>query len=213
MNLHRAYILLAAFYTMLVALGVVALMAGGATFVIIIQIGVGALAVTGLWGYVLRKGFLNPRIWRPLSFILAAGVLVQAFLLFSTSPSHTQITQLLLGIVFSTLLIVFIYRYGERDQDLWATPHQIEGGKVLRDLLAEQQRLEVEKQEADRQATVNISREGKGYRASVTRARGGQVEQFEERFTCPSTLAFFIETYTCITVEDIVRKYHDIQSA
>lgn len=212
MNLHRAYMLLAAFYTVLVALGVVALMAGGATFVVVIQIGVGALAVTGLWGYVLNKGFMSPGIWRPLSLILAAGILVQIFLLVSASPSNTQITQLLIGIVFSSFLIVFLYRYGERDQDLWATPHHIEGGKVLSKLLAEQPRLEVEKQEVDRHASINVSQEGNGYRVSVTRARAGQVEQFEETFTSPSTLAFFIESYTCITVEDIARKYAHIQS-
>ncbi|WP_148252433.1 sulfite exporter TauE/SafE family protein [Aidingimonas lacisalsi] len=207
MNLERAYMMLGALYSLLLLLGVIAMLMGGGSAMVVIQIAVGVLAVSGLWGYVLNKGVMNPRVWRPLALFLAAGAVVQAILLFVTSPSHTQITQLLIGIVFSALLISILYQYGNRDQDLWATQEEIEGGERLDELLARHGELDIDKEEEDRQATVHVSRIGDQYRANVIRQRDGNREQFEERFSCPSTLAFFIEKYTCITVDDIAVKY------
>ena len=64
------------------------------------------------------------------------------------------------------------------------------------------------KQEADRQARVRVCKAGEEYRASVSRRRGEEgAEEFEERFRCPATLAFFIEKFTCISVGDIAAKY------
>lgn len=206
MNMHRAFILLGAFYTLLILLGVVALMLGGGSMLMVIQLAVGAMAVTGLWGYILKRGFMGPRVWRPLAYFLAAAVVLQIIVLFTTHPSPAQITQLLIGIVYSALLISILYQYGDRDQDIWNTSDEIEGGKVLSELLAEHRELSVEKQEADRQAIVNVSWEGQHYRASVIRGREAQ-ERFEERFTRPSTLACFIERYTCISVGDFASKY------
>lgn len=207
MNLHRAYLLFAAFYTALVAVGIIALMGGGGSPVILIQIGVGALAVTGLWGFMLGKGFMSPRIWRPLGLFLAVGVVAQVVYLFTASPSGTVMAQLMIGIVFSVYLVWVLYVYGDRDRDWWATSEEIQGGKLLDELLTEHQGLRVEKREADRQATVTVTREGDRYRASVIRGQGENEEHFEERFSNPATLAFFIEKYTCISTDDFARQY------
>lgn len=212
MNMTRAYISLGALYSLLILLGVVVLLMGEGSMMALVQVAVGVLAVTGLWGYVLRKGFLNSRFWRPLSCFLGAGVVVQTIVLFTAAPSPSEITQLLIGIVFSTLLAFILYQYGDRDQDFWASHKEIEGGQVLGDLLTAQEELAVEKQEADRQAMVNISKVGERYRASIVRGLGESVERFEEHFARPSTLAFYIEAYTCITVSDFAKKYTDARA-
>nr|WP_297457740.1 hypothetical protein [uncultured Halomonas sp.] len=206
MNLHRAFVMLGILYSLLILLGVVALFSGGGSLLVLVQLAVGAMAVVGLWGYILKRGFMGPRIWRPLSYLLAVAVVLQVVALFTLHPSTAHISQLLIGIIYSALLITILYEYGNRDQDIWNSPGEIEGGKVLSELLSTHRELVVEKQKAHRQAIVNVSREGQQYLASVI--RGGETrEQFEERFTQPSTLAFFIERYTFISVDDFARKY------
>ncbi|GGX84102.1 hypothetical protein GCM10007160_09180 [Litchfieldella qijiaojingensis] len=209
MNMNRAYFLLGAFYSLLVLLGIVALLIGAGSPMALVQVAVGALAVIGLWGYILDKGFLNPRLWRPLAYLLGTGAVLQLVATLTASLSLVDITWMLISAMFSALMIFILHQYGDRDQDLWATPEEIEGGRLLGELLSQQPELVMEKQDQDRQATVNVSKVGERYRASVVRARGETEERFEEHFSCLSTLAFFIEKYTCITVGDFGRKYAD----
>ncbi|MFY0991679.1 hypothetical protein [Halomonas sp. C05BenzN] len=207
MNLHRAYLSLCGFYSLLILIGIIALLAGGATLLALPQLVMGALGVVGLWGYFLKKGFMSPRMWRPFACLLGVAALAQLFLIFAASPSGVELTWLLTSAIFSLLLVVILYRYGDRDQALWASPEELEGGRVLGELLEAQHELTVEKQAEDRQATVRVQKAGNEYRASVVRQREAEVERFEERFTCPATLAFFIEKFTCISVRDFADKY------
>ncbi len=209
MNLHRAYILLAAFYSLLVLLGAIALVVGGGPLWALISTGVGILVATGLWGHTLGKPFLNPRMWRPLAGLLVVGIVVQMLAVFVGGLSGGELTWVLSGAIFSVLPIIMLYQYGNRDQEVWATPEEREGGKMLDELLAKQQELVLEKQEADSQAKVKLTKAGDTYRASVTRGRGAHVERFEESFSCPATLAFFVIKYTCISVNDIAAHYDE----
>ncbi|MDI5889834.1 hypothetical protein [Halomonas rhizosphaerae] len=207
MNLKRAYLLLCGFYTLLILIGVIALLMGGGSLLAMIQLGVGAVVVIGLWGYFLDRGFMNPRMWRPLAGLLALGIVVQMVAVFTADLSSAALTWTLTTAIFSVLPMIFLYRYGDRDQPLWASPEEREGGKVLGELLEGQPELMVEKQAEDSQATVRVRKAGDGYLASVEREREGEVEAFEERFRCPATLAFFIEKFTCISVGDFATKY------
>lgn len=209
MNMKRAYLLLCGFYTLLILIGAIALLRGGGSLLAMIQLGVGALVVIGLWGYFLDKGFMNPRIWRPLAGLLAVGIVVQLVAVFTAQLSGAAMTWTLTAAIFSVLPMIFLYRYGNRDQSLWASPEEREGGKVLGKLLEEQRELLLKKQADDSQATVRVRKAGDGYLASVEREREGSVEAFEERFRCPATLAFFIEKFTCISVGDFASKYTD----
>ncbi|WP_280552642.1 hypothetical protein [Halomonas sp. 25-S5] len=209
MNLKRAYLLLCGFYTVLILIGIIALLMGGGSLLAMIQLGVGAVVVIGLWGYFLDRGFMNPRMWRPLAGLLAVAIVVQLVAVFTAELSGTAMTWTLTTAIFSVLPMIFLYRYGDRDQPLWASPEELEGGKVLGELLEGQRELMVEKQDQDSQATVRVRRAGDAYLASVEREREGQVEAFEERFRCPATLAFFIEKFTCISVGDVARKYRN----
>lgn len=209
MTLERAYILLAVFYSILVAIGIIALLVGGGPLWGVISVGLGALVATGLWGHTMGKPVMNPRMWRPLAGILAVAFLVQLFAVFALHPPGAELAWLLTGAIFSVLPAIMLFQYGKRDQDVWATPEEREGGKVLDELLAEGKNLFVEKHETDREASVTLTKAGDEYRASVVRRYGDQQERFEERFACPSTLAFFIEKFTCISVSDIAAQYTD----
>ena len=209
MSLKRAYLLLCGFYSLLILIGLIALLSGGGSLLAMLQLGVGALVVIGLWGYFLDRGVMNPRMWRPLAGLLAVGIVVQLVAVFTSPLSGAAMTWTLTAAIFSVLPMIFLYRYGDRDQPLWATPEELEGGRMLGELLEAQQELKVEKQAEDSQATVSVRWTGDTYLASVEREREGTVEAFEERFRCPATLAFFIEKFTCLSVGDFARKYRD----
>ncbi|MDR5861086.1 hypothetical protein FZZ93_12445 [Halomonas eurihalina] len=207
MNLQRAYILLAIFYTALLTVGVIAVVMGGGTTFSLVQLAIGVVAVAGLWGYFLGRQVMSWRTWRPFAGLLALSIVANLWLLFTTSPSSAELTWLLANIIFTALPTLLLFRYGNRDQDIWATPGELEGGQTLSELLERQGELKVEKRDTTRPATVNVRLEGERYRASVIRGQGDEEEHFEERFQRPSTLAFFIEKFTCIEVGDFVAKY------
>ncbi|MFO8045213.1 MAG: hypothetical protein R6U30_05000 [Halomonas sp.] len=202
MNLQRAYRLLAVFYTLLLLIGVIALLAGGGTALALVHLVVGGLAVVGLWGYILGRGFMGPRMWRPLAGILAVGATVQLVALLSISLDGITLTWMLTSAVFAVLLAVLLYYYGDRDQALWATPEELEAGLRLETLLEGQPRLEARKHEDGREASAQVVKMGSEYRASVTRRHDGQQESFEERFHHPATLVFFLEKFTGLSVND-----------
>ncbi|WP_445156462.1 hypothetical protein [Halomonas sp. E14] len=207
MTLHRAYMLLAGFYSLLVLIGLIALLAGGGPVWGAALLIVGALVACGLWGRTLGRPIMNPRMWRPLAGLLVVGCVLQLVAVFSLSLSGAEITWLLTGAIFSVLPAILLFQYGKRDQEVWATAEEREGGKMLDEILARRRELVLEKQAHDSLAKVKLTRAGQTYRASVTRGRGDRVEQFEESFTCPATLAFFIIKYTCISVNDIAAHY------
>ncbi|MBB3190126.1 hypothetical protein [Halomonas cerina] len=209
MNLHRAYLSLCGFYSLLILIGLIALLVGGGSLIALLQLGVGAVAVIGLWGYFLGKGFMNPRMWRFLAGLLAIGIVVQLIAVFTVPLSGAALTWTLTAGIFSVLPTLLLYRYGNRDQALWASPAALEGGEVLGELLETQPELTVEKQMEDRRASVRIRKAGDAYCASVVRQQEEEEkeERFEERFRCPATLASFIETFTCISVRDFADKY------
>lgn len=206
MNTHTAYLSLGAFYSLLIMIGVIALLMGGGSLASLFQLGVGALAVVGLWGYTLRRGFLNPRIWRPLAGVLAIAVVLQLLLVLTASLSKTDITWMLISAIFSAILVMILYHYGNRDQALWASQADVEGGRVLDALLERESPLSAESVTPQRRASVTVAREGSRYSARIRRERDGTVEQFEERFSHPATLARFIEQYASISAEDIARQ-------
>ncbi|WP_205742499.1 hypothetical protein [Halomonas borealis] len=209
MNLQRAYALLALFYTALLAIGVLAVVMGGGTPLSLVQLAIGAVAVIGLWGYCLGRQAMNRRTWRPFSGVLVASIAASVGWLATMAPSSIELTWLLTGIIFTTLPALLLFRYGDRDQDLWATPGELAGGQALGELLEQQREVTLETHDAPRPASVHLSRDGERYLARVVRGRGEAAERFEERFARPATLAFFIEAFTGIDVQDGVARYRE----
>lgn len=202
MNLDRAYRLLAAFYTLILIIGAIALLAGGGTLLSPVYLLVGALAVIGLWGYILKRRFMNPRMWRPLAVILAVGVVLQLFIMLTTPLSSVILTWMLTSSVFSVLLVIMLYHYGNRDQPLWATAEEQADARQLDNLLASSSPITAVTRDGARENSVKVSKYDGGYQASVTRRTQDGQERFEERFKYPETLVFFLEKFTSVSVND-----------
>lgn len=202
MNLDRAYRLLAAFYTLMLIIGVIALMAGGGTLLSPVYLLVGALAVTGLWGYILKRRFMNPRMWRPLAGVLAVGIVLQLFIMLTTSLSSELLTWMLTSSIFSVMLVIMLFHYGNRDQPLWASEEERTAARQLEALLSNNASLTAITKDETRENSVKVTKSQDGYQASVTRRSQEGQERFEERFQYPETLVFFLEKFTSVTVND-----------
>lgn len=202
MTLTRAYYLLAVFYTLLPVIGVVALFSGGGTPLALAHLFIGALAVLGLWGYILKRGFMNPRMWRPFAVILAVGALLQLLIILTMPVANVELTWMLTSTVFSVLLVILLYHYGNRDQPLWATEEEQLAARQLTALLEASSPLTAIHREGERENSVNVSKVGDEYKARVTRRNHGQHEDFEQRFKHPETLVFFLEKFASVTVQD-----------
>lgn len=202
MTLTRAYYLLAVFYTLLPVIGVVALFSGGGTPLALAHLFIGALAVLGLWGYILKRGFMNPRMWRPFAVILAVGALLQLLIILTMPVANVELTWMLTSTVFAVLLVILLYHYGNRDQPLWATEEEQLAARQLTALLEASSPLTAIHREGERETSVNVSKVGDEYKARVTRRTHGQHEDFEQRFKHPETLVFFLEKFASVTVQD-----------
>jgi hypothetical protein len=202
MNLDRAYRLLAAFYTLMLIIGVIALIAGGGTLLSPVYLLVGALAVMGLWGYILKRRFMNPRMWRPLAGALAVGIVIQLFIMLTTSLSSEMLTWMLTSSIFSVMLVIMLFHYGNRDQPLWASEEERTAARQLEALLTNSSSLTAINRDETRENSVKVTKSKNGYQASVTRRSEQGQERFEERFRYPETLVFFLEKFTSVTVND-----------
>lgn len=202
MNLDRAYRLLAAFYTLMLIIGVIALIAGGGTLLSPVYLLVGALAVMGLWGYILKRRFMNPRMWRPLAGALAVGIVIQLFIMLTTSLSSEMLTWMLTSSIFSVMLVIMLFHYGNRDQPLWASEEERTAARQLEALLTNSSSLTAINRDETRENSVKVTKSKNGYQASVTRRSEQGQERFEERFHYPETLVFFLEKFTSVTVND-----------
>lgn len=202
MTLDRAYRLLAAFYTLVLVIGVVAIIAGGGTLFAPLHLLLGALAVIGLWGCILQRGFMNPRMWRPLAGVLAVSIVVQLAIMLTTPLSSLFLTWMLTSSIFSVLLVIMLFQYGDRDQPLWATNEEREAARQLEAMFTEDTPLTAVHREGERENSVKVSKSKDGYQASVTRRTKDGQERFVERFRYPETLVFFLEKFTSVTVND-----------
>lgn len=202
MNLQRAYYLLAAFYSLLPLMGLVAVFSGGGTPLAVAYILVGAVAALGLWGYILKRGFMNPRMWRPFAALLAVSAVLQLVIILTMSVSNVALTWMLSSSIFSVMMVILLYHYGNRDQPLWATAEEAEAAKQLAALLDAESPLTAVHRENDNENSVKVAKVGDQYRAQITRRSHKGQEAFERRFQHPETLVFFLEKFASVTVQD-----------
>lgn len=202
MTLDRAYRLLAVFYSLMLIIGLIALLAGGGTLLAPVYLLLGALAVFGLWGYILKRRFMNPRMWRPLAGVLAVGIVVQLFIMLTTPLSNVFLTWMLTSSIFSVMLVIMLYHYGDRDQPLWATEEERAAARQLDELLKSHSPLTAVNRDDYRENSVKVTKSDGGYKASVTRHSQEGQERFEELFRYPETLVFFLEKFASVSIND-----------
>ncbi|MFC7366794.1 MULTISPECIES: hypothetical protein [Vreelandella] len=202
MNLQRAYYLLAAFYSLLPLMGLVAVFSGGGTPLAVAYIALGTVAAIGLWGYILKRGFMNPRMWRPFAALLAVGAVAQLVIILTMSVPNVALTWMLTSSIFSVMMVILLYHYGDRDQPLWATTEEADAARQLTALLDTTSPLIAVRREGDHENSVNVDRVDGQYCARVTRRSNKGQEAFERRFQHPETLVFFLEKFANVTVQD-----------
>lgn len=202
MTLKHAYCLLAAFYSLLLVIGIVAVLLGGGTPLAAVYLVVGFLAVLGLWGVSLQRRVMSPRIWRPLAIVLAVGGGVQLVAIILVSVSNVALTWMLISSIFALLLATMLYPYGNRDQPLWATEEERSAASRLRTMLQQQTALTATHQEGERENHANVYKVGNEYEADITRRSPEGQEAFSERFHHPESLVFFLEKFASISVND-----------
>ncbi|SDN71504.1 hypothetical protein [Vreelandella arcis] len=202
MTLKRAYCLLAAFYSLLLVIGIVAVLMGGGTPLSAVYLVVGFFAVLGLWGASLQRSVMNPRMWRPLAVALAVGGVVQLVAMVLVPVSSVALTWVLVSSIFALLLAVMLYHYGNRDQPLWATEDERSAASRLRAMLHQQTALTAIHKEGERENHANVFKVGNEYEANITRHSPEGQEAFSERFRHPESLVFFLEKFASISVND-----------
>ncbi|MCO7248115.1 MULTISPECIES: hypothetical protein [Halomonadaceae] len=205
MTLKRAYCLLAAFYSLLLVIGIIAVLMGGGTLLAAVYLVVGFFAVLGLWGISLQRSMMNPRMWRPLAVALAVGAVVQFVVMLQMSVSGVTLTWVLTSSIFAILLAIMLYHYGNRDQPLWATEDERSDANRLRVMLQQQTALTAVHREGERENHANVFKVGNEYEANITRHSPEGQEAFSERFRHPESLVFFLEKFASITINDFQR--------
>lgn len=202
MTLKRAYCLLAAFYSLLLVIGIVAVLMGGGTPLAAVYLVVGFFAVLGLWGTSLQRSVMSPRMWRPLAIALAVGGVAQLVVIALVPVSSVTLTWMLVSSIFALLLAMVLYHYGNRDQPLWATEEERSAASRLRGMLHQQTALTAIHREGERENHANVFKVGNEYEANITRHSPEGQEAFSERFHHPESLVFFLEKFASISVND-----------
>jgi len=204
MSLQRAYVLLAGLYSLLPVMGIVAVFSGGGTPLAMAHLFFGVLGVVGLWGYILKRGMMNQRMWRPLAGVFVIGSVLQLVVMLTMPVSGVVLTWMLTSSIFAMLLAVLLYHYGNRDQPLWATEQERAAAQQLPTLLEDQSTVKAEHRESGHENSVNVVKVGSEYQATVTRRYESQQETFERRFRHPETLVFFVEKFASVSPQDFI---------
>ncbi|GGC89279.1 hypothetical protein [Vreelandella lutescens] len=204
MSLQRAYVLLAGLYSLLPVMGIVAVFSGGGTPLAMAHLFFGVLGVVGLWGYILKRGVMNQRMWRPLAGVFVMGSLLQLVVMLTMPVSGVALTWMLTSSIFAMLLAVLLYHYGNRDQPLWATDAERAAAQQLATLLEQQSTVTAVHRESGHENSVNVAKVGSEYQATVTRRYESRQETFERRFRHPETLVFFVEKFASVTPQDFL---------
>ncbi|MFP3341350.1 hypothetical protein LG331_12890 [Vreelandella aquamarina] len=204
MSLQRAYVLLAGLYSLLPVMGIVAVFSGGGTPLAMAHLFFGVLGVVGLWGYILKRGMMNQRMWRPLAGVFVIGSVLQLVVMLTMPVSGVVLTWMLTSSIFAMLLAVLLYHYGNRDQPLWATEQERAAAQQLATLLEQQSTVTAVHRESGHENSVNVVKVGSEYQATVTRRYESQQETFERRFRHPETLVFFVEKFASVSPQDFI---------
>ncbi|WP_404342814.1 hypothetical protein [Vreelandella venusta] len=204
MSLQRAYVLLAGLYSLLPVMGIVAVFSGGGTPLAMAHLFFGVLGVVGLWGYILKRGMMNQRMWRPLAGVFVIGSVLQLVVMLTMPVSGVVLTWMLTSSIFAMLLAVLLYHYGNRDQPLWASEQERAAAQQLATLLEQQSTVTAVHRESGHENSVNVVKVGSEYQATVTRRYESQQETFERRFRHPETLVFFVEKFASVSPQDFI---------
>lgn len=163
------------------------------------------LYLFGFYGYVFKKRFFTPKVWRNLFYLQCAALIIQLLpLLYSFS------IELLIGVGIMILIaipmLICLYRYSSPDSDIWVTASDREKAKQIEHLLSSTEEISTSKTVGKKTTTVTMSKKGDGYIVYIKRI-SEETESFKNEFVTLSRAIEFIEKYASISSVELVESY------
>lgn len=163
------------------------------------------LYLFGFYGYVFKKRFFTPKVWRNLFYLQCVALSLQFLpLLYGFS------IELLVGVVIMILItlpmLVCLYRYSLSDSEIWVTASDRERVDQIEGLLSTTNEISVSKTIGTKTTTVTMSKAGEGYIVHIKRV-STETETFKNEFVTLNRAVEFVEKYTSISSVELVELY------
>ncbi|WP_394128707.1 hypothetical protein [Vibrio hepatarius] len=163
------------------------------------------LYLFGFYGYIFKKRFFTPKVWRNLFYLQCAALVLQLLpLLYGFN------VELLVGVGIAVLItipmLVCLYRYSSPDSDIWVSASDREKAAQIEQLLSNTEEISASKTVGTKTTTAIISKIGDGYVVQIKRI-SEETETFKNEFVTLSRAIEFIEKYASISSAELVESY------
>ncbi|HHF3021572.1 TPA: hypothetical protein ACPJ0R_004631 [Vibrio diabolicus] len=163
------------------------------------------LYLFGFYGYIFKKRFFTPKVWRNLFYLQCAALVLQLLpLLYGFN------VELLVGVGIAVLItipmLVCLYRYSSPDSDIWVSASDREKAAQIEQLLSNTEEISASKTVGTKTTTAIISKIGDGYVVQIKRI-SEETETFKNEFVTLSRAIEFIEKYASISSSELVESY------
>ena len=163
------------------------------------------LYLFGFYGYIFKKRFFTPKVWRNLFYLQCVALTLQFLpLLYGFNA------QLLVGVGIAVLItipmLVCLYRYSSPDSDIWISASDREKAVQIEELLSNVEEISASKTMGSKTTTVIMSKSGDGYVVHIKRI-SEETESFKNEFVTLSRAIEFIEKYASISSVELVESY------
>ncbi|EGR1737966.1 hypothetical protein D5Q56_22415 [Vibrio parahaemolyticus] len=163
------------------------------------------LYLFGFYGYIFKKRFFTPKVWRNLFYLQCAALVLQLLPLLDGLN-----VELLVGVGIAVLItipmLVCLYRYSSPDSDIWVSASDREKAAQIEQLLSNTKEISASKTVGTKTTTAIISKMGDGYVVQIKRI-SEQTESFKNEFVTLSRAIEFIEKYASISSAELVESY------
>ena len=163
------------------------------------------LYLFGFYGYIFKKRFFTPKVWRNLFYLQCVALSLQLLpLLYGFN------VELLAGVGIAVLItipmLVCLYRYSSPDSDIWVSVSDREKAVQIEHLLSNVEEISASKTVGSKTTTVIMSKAGDGYVVHIMRI-SEETESFRNEFVTLSRAMEFIEKYASISSVELVESY------
>ncbi len=163
------------------------------------------LYLFGFYGYIFKKRFLTPKVWRNLFYLQCVAVALPLLLLL-----YGFNLELLIGLGIVVLItipmLVCLYRYSSPDSDIWVSASDREKAAQIEHLLSNAKEISASKTVGLKTTTVIINKVSDGYVVRIKRI-SEETESFKNEFITLSRAIEFVEKYASISTAELVESY------
>lgn len=163
------------------------------------------LYLFGFYGYIFKKRFFTPKVWRNLFYLQCIALALQLLpLLYGFN------LELLVGVSIVVLItipmLVCLYRYSLPDSDTWVSASDREKARQIEQLLSNVDEISASKTVGEKTTTVIMSKAEDSYVVHIKRI-SEETESFKNEFVTLSRAIEFIEKYASISSGELVESY------